>query len=221
MESRIGTWIEIGGHQTVRKFVRFYRRHYKVLLPIYLSCSIIGVLLVVLALRQNPSFYWIQFAVDQEERVYIGTLSGVKVYENQDEIGTLSFTTRGYSFTIEDGTELICSSSIGVVHVDLRKDFIHDLEKSIIKTDPLSSSNPNYKLYNKEFVGNGQTYHAKVTPSSCEVFDENGVQLLALGDKRWNIAIIVAAIFWVFPLLFGLPLKLSKNPPSYLASKDD
>ena len=176
--------------------------------------SLVGLVLVFLALRQNPSFYWLQFAVDQNEKVYIGTLnSGIKVYEDQEFAGALSFTNRGYSFTIENGTELICASAAGVVHVDLKRDFLQDTEHSIIKTEPVSAANPGYQLYNKEFKGNGHIYRAKVTPCSIAIFDENDRQLLILGDSRWNIALIFAASILAFPLRFGVPLSIYKKPP--------
>ena len=189
----------------MKKLILYCKNHRKTVKAVYWLCSLIGLVLVFFALRQNPSFYWLQFAVDQKERVYIGTLNdGVKVYENQEKVGTISFTDRGYSFTIRDGTELIYSSATGVVYVDLRKDFLNNLEKSIIKKEPISATSPHFKLYNKEFTGNGQTYRAKVTPSNLEVYHENGTLLLSVGNKQWNIAIIAAAVFWSISLAIAL-----------------
>lgn len=188
----------------MKKLILYCKNHRKTVKAVYWLCSLIGLVLVFFALRQNPAFPWLQFAVDQQERVYIGTMRGIKVYENQDEIGTFFFTDRGYSFTIVDGTELIYRYNGGVVHMDLREDFLNDIEKSVIKRESSTASKRHFKLYNKEFTGNGQTYRAKVTPSNLEVYHENGTLLLSVGNKQWNIAIIAAAVFWSISLAIAL-----------------
>ena len=144
-------------------------------------------------LSQNNIIPYYGFAVDTINRVYIGARQGyIKVYKDNSEVGQFRFTSRGYAFTIKNGTELLYATGNKIYHIDLESDFLHD--KSAINCEIDNQLKKQLVYRNTSFTGNGKIYIAKVTPCSCEVFDENGSMLLSIGNKKMIVVFILFVI---------------------------
>lgn len=180
----------------MKKLIRFISAHLSACICIQMGSFLLLIVLGVLLISQNPSFLYQGFAVDAYDRIYIGAGEGnVKVYENSQEIGRVRFTSRGYDFTIEDGTKLFYTTGLEIYCVDLSKDFLHREDNGVIATEAgINNHKHHFESANRQFVGNGQVYTAQVTPCNCDIYAENGELLLALGNKYWMIAFVLCIV---------------------------
>lgn len=98
--------------KAIRKIFSYLYTHQTYTFIIYISCLLMAIIFLVVMFMHRSIIGYSGFAVDGDERVYIGSGMGdVNVFEGQKKLGSFSLTSRGYEFTIQNGYEMILCHS--------------------------------------------------------------------------------------------------------------
>ena len=133
------------------------------------------------------------FAVDQEERIYLGKESGrLHVYQNGKKIQTIQIPARGYAFTITDSNELIFQSGNDISFYSIMDDGLLSLNYTIpVKDSTYKYSTTFQKQYgeNKHFkAADGQTYRLSSSLSYTFISNEDGIVLQLRNNRLISLA---------------------------------
>lgn len=162
------------------------------------------------------------FGVDQDERVYIGCLDGIWVYEDGAKIGRIEAAGRyggAYGFYILEGDTLIYGRSDMHWHIDLTGDFLNAEDRGVTW-----SGAADYNIYEKvsktDFYGNGKKYTVAVHNTWLEVYDETGACILSMGSKPataiyvlFIMAVVVTFAYYFVKLPHETFLKYREKRP--------
>ena len=111
------------------------------LVSIILFCTVTPCLFLVIT--GTVQFSISSFAVDSQDRLYVGTKKGIEVYDNGELVGSINpKTSRTYMFTITEEDQIVLSTSSKV--------YLMDLEGNVLDTkDDLGADVYNQISYKK------------------------------------------------------------------------
>ena len=149
--------------------INYYDKMFLAVVSIFLFCAIIPCLFLVITGTVQLSIS--SFAVDSKDRLYIGTIKGINIYDNCEFVGSINpKTSRTYRFTITEDDKIVLSTS--------DKIYLMDLEGNVLETkDDLGADVYNQLSYKKRtFTSpNGDVYklhsfgRTKITKNDNEV----------------------------------------------------
>lgn len=171
-------------------------------LPILCLPFIIGLFICIILLISGTATLSISgFAVDDYERLYVGTAKAISVYED----GKLAYkidpqTSRTYRFTIDDNGKLLLSTSTKI--------YIMDLEGNILETKEDSGADTyNQISYRKnEFVSQKGDKYRLINFGRAKIV-KNGTQTVYQIDGL-SFSVMVSMLVCTVGLLFFLLLGL-------------
>ncbi len=84
-------------------------------------CGLVPMFIIMLLFIAGAiTFSYTGFAVDAENRIYVGTDGRILVCEGGKVVRTVTTgTDRGYAFTIQDGDKIVLSTSTDILEMDL------------------------------------------------------------------------------------------------------
>lgn len=139
------------------------------------------------------------FAVDSDDRIYVGTQNDILVFDDGVLVNTINpRTSRAYMFTInEDGNILLSTAS---------KEYLMDLEGNIIhEQDDPGAHTYNQIQYNKQkFTSiNGDTYELAAVLGRTSIVKNNTEKVYQISLLSFVVKlclIICVAILFISPL---------------------
>lgn len=190
----------------------------------------------ILYTRNGIAFAYNGFAVDENERVYVGkTASFISVFENGEKIGQFRMTNRGYSFTVVDGDTLMCMKSGNMYYIDLgillqnlseySTGYLSEQDICVIKTENMREQPqiiPNTfrakYTHNRTFTSStGINYQLKRHFGKTSIEREDGKVLLESGMGETVLIVILCILGLLFiatvycSLAFFLPKKIARR----------
>lgn len=171
-------------------------------LPIFCLPFILGLFICIILLISGTATLSISgFAVDDYDRLYVGTAKAISVYEG----GKLAYeidpqTSRTYRFTIDDNGKLLLSTSTKI--------YIMDLEGNILETKEDSGADTYNQISyrkNKFISQKGDKYRlinfgrAKIVKNGTQtVYQIDGLSFSVM------VSMLVCTVGLLFFLLLGL-----------------
>ena len=190
----------------------------------------------ILYTRNGIAFAYNGFAVDENERVYVGkSASFISVFENGEKIGQFRITNRGYSFTIVDGNTMMCLESATMLYLDLNillenlpkysTGYLSEQDICVIKTENMNEQPQKIVNYfwakythNRTFTSStGINYQLKRHFGKTSIEREDGKVLLESGMGETVLIVILCILGLLFiatvycSLAFFLPKRIARG----------
>ena len=178
-------------------------------LPILCLPFILGLFICIILLVSGTATLSISgFAVDDCERLYVGTAKAISVYED----GKLAYeidpqTSRTYRFTVDDNGNLLLSTSTKI--------YIMDLEGNILETkEDAGADTYNQLSYRKnKFVSKKGDEYRLINFGRAKIV-KNGTQTIyQIDDLSFSVMVstLVCTVGLLLFLLLGLINRNKKN----------
>ena len=134
---------------------------------------VVGLVSMILLMTGTVSPFIECFAVDDQNRLYVGTISEIQVYDKDKHIKSISpQTSKSYMFTISDDNTILLSTANTVYSMDLDGNILSTSDDNA--TDIYNQIQ--YKKY-KYTASNGNTYKL-VSPFGFSRIVKNGSEVV-------------------------------------------
>jgi len=167
-------------------------------LPIFaVSIFVVMLFCLVLIIAGKVSLSISGFAVDHEERLYIGLGNEIRVYENGQIVRTISpQTSRAYRFTIQEDQTILLSTSTKVYTMDLEGNVLS------CKEDPGADTYNQISYRRRKFVSQKGDVYRSVGILGWTGIVKNGEQIVYQTDALTVCVKILFVLCWAAMFIF-------------------
>lgn len=169
-------------------------------LPIFaVSIFVVMLFCLVLIIAGKVSLSISGFAVDHEERLYIGLGNEIRVYENGQIVRTISpQTSRAYRFTIQEDQTILLSTSTKVYTMDLEGNVLS------CKEDPGADTYNQISYRRRKFVSQKGDVYRSVGILGWTGIVKNGEQIVYQTDVLTVCVKILFVLCWAAIFIFPI-----------------
>lgn len=179
---------------------------------VYLFCGWVLIMtLIVLAFSEKYSSTIFGYAVDSQDRLYVGLNGHIEVFENEEPIRSFSsLTSRAYSFTIDENDVIILATANRNYKLDLQGNVITELEHGSGLLNEIRNLNRH------EVTVNGNDY--RLINLGWPRILKNG-NAVAYRIPAWAVCLRAAVLIYVLGLII-LIAKMAKEILNNGSTKD-